>query len=200
LINEFKPELVFLDVQMPGMTGFEVLQHLDELPAIIFSTAYDQYALRAFEVHAIDYLLKPYTRERFDEAIRRLTPANTQHLAPLADNLLMEEREYPDRFLVEHRQRFITLQVADIQHITAEGDYSRLHTQQEHYLSNHGITALEKKLNPASFMRIHRSGIINLDAVAEIQRYGKGYVITLKNGEKTNVSRGYADRIRDLMV
>ncbi len=200
IINEFRPDLVFLDVQMPGMTGFQVLQHLEELPRIIFSTAYDKYALKAFEVHAVDYLLKPYTRERFDAAIARLGDDSKGSVAPLTDSLLMTTRDYPERVLVERNKRYVTLPVAEIFQITAYGDYSRIHSQDTVYLSSHGISVLEKKLNPADFMRIHRSCIINMGAVQEIARYGKSYLVTLRNGETAKVSRGYADKIKDLMV
>ena len=199
-INEFRPDLVFLDIQMPGMTGFEVLQHLQELPRIIFSTAYDQYALKAFEVHAVDYLLKPYTRERFDAAVARVEAPETPRVAPLADSLLMTTRDYPERVLVERNKKFVTLAVADIYHISAYGDYSRIHTASETYLSSHGISGLEEKLNPAEFLRVHRSNMVNLGAVREISRFGKTYMVTLRNGEQVRVSRGYADKIKDLMV
>lgn len=200
IINEFRPDLVFMDIQMPGMSGFEVLRHLEELPAIIFSTAYDKYALQAFEVHAVDYLLKPYTRERFSAALEKARLASGDRVAPLADSLIMTTQEYPGRVLVEHQQRYITLDVNDILQITAYGDYSRIHTADSIYLSNHGISALEKKLNPADFMRIHRSCIIHLPAVREVARYGKSYMITLSNGEQARVSRGYAEKIKELIV
>lgn len=200
IINEFKPDLVFLDIQMPGMTGFEVLQHLEELPQVIFSTAFDQYALKAFEVHAVDYLLKPYTKERFATAIAKANKNGANRVAPLTDSLIMTAREYPERVLVQRNKKYITLGVPEILHISAYGDYSRIHTAEAAYISNHGITALEEKLNPADFLRVHRSSIINLRAIAEISRYGKSYMVTLSNGEEVKVSRGYADRIREMIV
>jgi two-component system LytT family response regulator len=199
-INKFKPDLVFMDVQMPGMTGFEVLPHLNELPAIIFSTTFDQYALKAFEVHAVDYLLKPYTKERFDTAMARLSATNPSLVAPLVDRIVMESPKPSERFLVEHKGRFVTLSVADIQHISAERDYSKLHTAEQSYLSNHGIGALESKLDPKRFIRVHRSHILQIDAIREIEKYGKGYSVLLASGEHVPVSRGYADRIREMML
>ena len=200
LINKFRPDLVFLDVQMPGMTGFEVLQHLNELPQIIFSTAYDKYALKAFEVHAVDYLLKPYTKERFASAIQRVVDQDAVKVAPLADSLLMGSREYPERVLVQRQKNYVTLSVADIFQITAYGDYSKIHTAEDAYLSSHGISALEEKLNPADFLRVHRSCIVHLGAIQEIEKYGKGFLITLKNAAQVKVSRGYADKIKGLIV
>ena len=114
IINEFKPDLVFMDIQMPGLTGFDVLEHLEELPTIIFSTAYDKYALQAFEVHAVDYLLKPYTRERFDTSIAKIKDSSPQHLLPLADQHIMSRTEYPDRMIVEKGTKYVTLATEDI--------------------------------------------------------------------------------------
>jgi len=200
IINEFKPDLVFLDIQMPGMTGFEVLQNLEELPQVIFSTAYDQYALKAFEVHAVDYLLKPYTRDRFDRAIQKVMQGGGQQVAPLADSLMMAAKDYPERVLVERNKKYVTLPVEDILFVSAYGDYSRIHSTDAQFLSNHGIGALEEKLDPNSFIRVHRSAIVNLSAVKEISRYGKSYLVTLSNGEEIKVSRGYADKIRNMIV
>lgn len=198
-INKYKPDLVFLDIQMPGMTGFEVLTHLEEIPRIIFSTAYDKYALEAFEVHAVDYLLKPYTKDRFAQAIARLQGGNDRE-ASLADSLLMSQPEYPERVLVQRQNKMVTVAVDSIDWIEAFGDYSKLHVGDEQYLSNYGISALEEKMNPRRFVRVHRSSIVNLGAVGEISKYGKSYDIRMRNGERVRVSRGYAERIRELML
>lgn len=157
IINEFKPDLIFLDVQMPGMNGFEVLPHLEEIPQIIFATAYDKFALRAFEVHALDYLLKPYTRERFNQAVKRARQAASGNSVQLlAEKLMMEQAAYPERILVESSKKLITVATADIAWIEAYGAYSRLHTLREVYLSNFGISQLETKLRPDTFIRVHR--------------------------------------------
>ena len=172
LINEFKPDLIFLDIQMPGLTGFDVLTHLDEIPQIIFSTAYDQYALRAFEVHAVDYLLKPYTQSRFAQAIEHVTDSRTgnlQKLQPLAESLLTATATYPEKILVQTGNRLVTVSVTDILRIEAEGDYATLVTATGKHLSNYGIGALEAKLNPQYFLRVHRSDIVNLHYIREIQ-------------------------------
>lgn len=198
-INEFRPDLVFLDIQMPGMTGFDVLTHLQELPKIIFSTAYDKYALQAFEVHAVDYLLKPYTKERFNKAIEKLGQGN-EKLGSLTQSLLMEKPDYPERVLVERSTKLITIAVSDILWVEAYGDYSKLHTASEILLSNYGISALEEKLNPASFLRVHRSSIVNLNRIKELHKYGKSYDITMQNGDVVRVSRGYMDAIKKIML
>ena len=198
-INRFKPDLVFLDIQMPGKTGFEVLTYLEELPAIIFSTAYDEYALKAFEVHAVDYLLKPYTKERFKLAIERLNNDN-QKLGKLTESLLMEKNDYPSRVLVQQNKKLITITVNDIQWVEAYGDYSKLHVDQQVYLCNFGITDLEQKLDPQQFLRVHRSSIINLDKVKELNKYGKSYDVTMLNDDVVRVSRGYMDALKKIML
>jgi len=200
IINEFQPDLIFLDVQMPGMTGFEVLSHLEEIPRIIFSTAYDKYALKAFEVHAVDYLLKPYTRERFAEAIERLGKQEGQAgLAPLAESMIMDKPSYPTRILIQSARKLKTISVNDIIRIQAEGDYSRLITESESYLSNYGISVLESKLDPDIFIRIHRSSMINLNYVKEVEKYASSYDVLMHNGDVVRVSRGYMDNLKKLM-
>lgn len=200
IINEFKPDLVFLDVQMPGMTGFDVLTHLEELPQIIFSTAYDQYALKAFEVHAVDYLLKPYTKDRFKVAVDRLNQNIDQNKArPLAESLLMDTQKFPERILVQSQNKLVTVALKDVIRIEAYGDYSKLITENKTFVSNYGISTLEEKLNGSIFIRVHRSSIINLNAVKELNKYTKSYDVTMKNGDVVRVSRGYMDNIKKLM-
>lgn len=197
-INRFKPDLIFLDIQMPGKTGFEVLGHLEEIPQIIFSTAYDQYALQAFEVHAVDYLLKPYTKDRFAKAVERLE-SSTNSLSTLAQSVIMDKEKYPQRVLVQHNKKLITISVVDIIWVEAYGDYSKLHTDSATYISNYGISSLVEKLNPVSFLRVHRSSIINFEKVQELHKYGKSYDVTMHNGDVVRVSRGYMDAIKKIM-
>ncbi|WP_299224565.1 response regulator [uncultured Psychroserpens sp.] len=200
IINEFKPDFVFLDIQMPGMTGFDVLTHLEELPQIIFSTAYDQYALKAFEVHAVDYLLKPYTKERFKIAVERLFKSNIENTArPLAESLFIESSKYPERILVQKHNKLITIPIDEVIRIEAYGDYSKLITKADVFLSNYGISTLEEKLNSAIFIRVHRSSIINLNKVKELNKYSKSYDVTMQNDDVVRVSRGYMDNIKKLM-
>ncbi len=200
LINEFKPDLVFLDIQMPGMTGFDVLTHLEELPQIIFSTAYDQYALKAFDVHAVDYLLKPYTKDRFKMAVERSSiTLETNKVRPLAESLLIETSKYPERILVQKQNKLVTIAVEDVIRIEAYGDYSKLITKDTTFLSNYGISTLEEKLNEAIFIRVHRSSIINLNKVKELNKYTKSYDVTMENEEVVRISRGYIENIKKLM-
>jgi two-component system, LytTR family, response regulator len=200
IINEFKPDLIFLDIQMPGLTGFEILQHLDEIPQIIFSTAYDKYALQAFEVHAVDYLLKPYTRERFKHAIQRIrNEGQPNPIQPLAESLLINSTHFPERILVQIGQKLINIAVTDIVWIEADGDYARLITLNGKYLSNYGISILETKLNPNSFIRVHRSSLINLKYIKEVQKYPSNYDVIMQNNDVVRVSRGYMDNLKKLM-
>jgi len=200
LINEYKPDLIFLDVQMPGMNGFEILPHLEEIPRIIFSTAYDQFALKAFEVHALDYLLKPYTQTRFRQAVERIkVSAIANNLQPLAEKLIMEQAQYPERILVNANKKLITVSVGDIVWIEAYGDYSKLYTLHHIFVSNFGISALSEKLNPANFIRVHRSSIINLNFVKEVNRHPGSYDILMQTDAKVTVSRGYMDNLRKLI-
>ncbi len=197
IINEFKPDLVFLDIQMPGLTGFEVINYLEEIPQIIFSTAYDKYALKAFEIHAIDYLLKPYTQERFKIAINRID-LNFEKLKPFAENLLINKTNFPERILVQTSKKLITVEVKNIHRIEAFGDYSKIFVKENCFLSNFGITLLESKLNPELFLRVHRSAIININYVVEVIKNVSTYDISMQNGDLVRVSRGYLDVIKRL--
>ncbi|KQC33010.1 LytTR family transcriptional regulator [Nonlabens sp. YIK11] len=200
LIKEFQPDLVFMDIQMPGLTGFEVLKRLDEIPQIIFSTAYDEYALDAFEVHAVDYLLKPYTMERFNKAVARLQiNSEVNNINSLAESLLKDLPDYPEQILVNKNRKLVTLKLKDIQWIEAYGDYSKIHTLDQVFISNSGITALEERLNPKHFIRVHRSAITHLKQIQTAEKYGKGYSLKMNNGDIVRVSRGYVDRLRELM-
>ncbi|KGO94674.1 LytR/AlgR family response regulator transcription factor [Flavobacterium subsaxonicum] len=199
MINEFKPDLIFLDINMPGMNGFEMLAHLEELPQIIFSTAYDQYALKAFDVHAIDYLLKPYTRERFKQALEHVRIEKTDVLLPLAEQVILEQAKYPKRIIVQSGKKYITIATENIQRIEAWGDYCRMHTLDQVYISNFGISQLVEKLNPDTFIRVHRSTVINIHSIKEINKFPGGYDVVMLNKDIVNVSRSYIDNLRKLM-
>jgi two-component system LytT family response regulator len=204
IIKEFRPEIVFLDIQMPGMTGFDVLKKLDEVPQIIFSTAYDQYALDAFEVNAVDYLLKPYTKERFGKAIDKVLKSGEENLSNLkafAETLLNEANttsNYPSKILVQSKNKLITLNTKDIIWIEADKDYSKMITEEKSYLSNYGIGQIAEKLDPETFIRVHRSSIINIHFIQEIFKYPSSYDVKMTNGDVVRVSRSYLDTIRKL--
>ena len=202
-IREHRPDLIFLDIQMPGLTGLDVLSRLEELPLVVFSTAYDDYALQAFEHHAVDYLLKPYTRDRFARAIGRVvqrSPVQQQpSVARLAQQLRDDRMPYPDRIMVNRGSKYVALPVADILCIRAEGDYSTLVTAARSYLSQYSLKESEARLDPAHFLRIHRSTIVNRRAIREIYKEGHGYDILLSNGELVRAARSYAEVVKDIL-
>ena len=203
-IERHEPDLVFLDIQMPGMSGFQVLQKIVHIPQVIFSTAYDKYALKAFDHNAVDYLLKPYTRERFAQAVNKVllsTPSrNLKQVRELTENLQREKTAYLDRLLVEQGNRMIALNAKDIIWIEADGDYAHLHTAQKSYLSNLGLGELDTRLHPSLFLRIHRSAIIGLGHIHEVRKDASGYYVTLKNGKRHKVSRSYQEALKKWMV
>ncbi|MEL6592399.1 MAG: LytTR family DNA-binding domain-containing protein, partial [Bacteroidota bacterium] len=181
----------------------EVLAQLQELPQIIFSTAYDKYALEAFEHNAVDYLLKPYTRSRFAKAIERVRKNgghNLDQIKALTENLLQQQNQssYPIKILVQSGQKLVSINTADIIWISAEKDYATLVTEKQKYLSNYGIGQLEEKLNPLLFKRVHRSSMINVNYIQEIFKYAAAYDVRMTNGDIVKVSRSYLEVIRDL--
>lgn len=205
VIEEFNPDIVFLDVQMPGMSGLEVLQKLKEMPKIIFSTAYDQYALDAFEHNAIDFLLKPYTHERFARAVDKVMhygEENLNNIRSLAESLLQEagagQSKYPSKILVQSKNKLVALDTESIIWIEAEKDYSNLVTLHQSYLSNYGIGQIASKLDPETFIRVHRSSIINLRFIKEIFKHPSSYDVKMSNGDVVRVSRSYLDNIKRL--
>ena len=206
-IRAERPDLVFLDVQMPELDGFGVLEALEgePLPAVVFVTAYDEYAIRAFDVHAVDYLLKPFDEDRFRVALgrarSRLGERKTDDLDRRLDAVLQELRareQYADRLLVKSDGRVMVLQVEDVDWIEAADNYARVHTARGRYLVREPIKSLERKLNPRNFARVHRSAIVNLARVRELQpMFGGEYVIILSTGAKLTLSRSYRDAFRD---
>lgn len=202
-IDNLEPDIIFLDIQMPGLSGFQVLQQIVHVPQIIFSTAFDKYALKAFDNNAVDYLLKPYTRQRFSQAVNKLllnTNRNLEGIKNLSENLQSTYTAYPEKVLVESGNRMISLSVNDISWMEAEGDYTKLHGVDKSYLSSYGIGTLEQKLNPAVFVRIHRSAIININKVKEVFRDSNGYYIVLQNGQSHKVGRNYVEVIKKISL
>jgi len=205
-IRSDRPDLVYLDVQMPEVTGFEVLEALEPAvaPAVVFVTAFDQFAVRAFEVHALDYLLKPFDRERFLSSLQRAREAvrlrregrlDERLGALLAD--LGAQRRYLKRLLVKNGSRTVLLQAGEIDWIESAGNYVRLHVGRERHLLRETMTALEERLDPEQFVRIHRSTMVNLDRVRELEPYFHGdYVLRLVDGTRLTLSRTYRDRLQ----
>jgi two-component system, LytTR family, response regulator len=200
IINIMQPDFIFLDVQMPGKTGFEVLQEIDFIPKVIFSTAYDQYALKAFEVNAVDYLLKPYTKERFANAVHKLlgdVNENLKQVQQLTESF--NTKTYPERILLEQGSKLVSISVTDILWIEADGDYTKLHTAKQSFLSNKSMNELEQKLNPQLFQRVHRSAIISIAAIKEVHKEASGPQVVLNNDIVVKVSRTYAEAFKKLM-
>lgn len=206
-IRSLEPQLVLLDVQMPGMTGFEAIEAIIEaigveaMPAVIFATAFDEFALQAFDVHAVDYLLKPFSRERFDLAVNRAVDriekghGDADKIARLLASL-PHASLHIERIVVRHGDRLFFVATGDILHLTAEGNYVRLHTPQGSHLVRGTLVDLEARLDPKRFARIHRSGIVNIEAIKEVQAHFHGdYIVVLKSGETLRLSRRYQERL-----
>ena len=205
-IKEERPDLIFLDVQMPEVDGFNVLESIsnDKQPAVIFVTAYDEYAIRAFEVNASDYLLKPYDRERFEQAFERgvrqirnrdSDKINEQLRAFLSANK-SSEPQFIERFIIKAGGRVFFLKAEEIYWIEAEENYVMMHTRQSKYLFREAISRLEQTLNPQKFQRIGRSTIINLDFVKELQPWFRGnYKVILQDGTELKLSHHYRQNL-----
>jgi two-component system LytT family response regulator len=209
-VDEEKPDLIFLDVQMPEMDGFEVLENLDQehLPTVIFVTAFDQYALKAFDVHAVDYLLKPFDRDRFRQALARARAEHERRqVNEMRDKLLAllsdvgERRpKYSERLVVKTAGRVIFVKVDDIDWIDAAGNYVKLHTKGESHMLRETMGRLEERLDPDRFLRIHRSTIVHIERIKELQQQFHGdYLVILKNGQRLTLSRSYRDKIQELL-
>lgn len=203
LIEALLPDVVFLDIQMPGMSGFDVLARVAEvhLPVVVFVTAHDDYAIRAFDIRAIDYLLKPYTRERFDEALRRARRELAQREEEEGSSKVLDllgggEEKYLSRLAVRARDRFVLVRVEEVDWFEAASNYVEVHARGKSFLVRSTVANLEQKLDPHRFVRIHRSVIVNVDRVAEIRSDAHGdYVVTLTNGKALKMTRGYSERL-----
>ncbi len=204
-IRTLKPDLIFLDVQMPEMDGFAVLESLDaeEIPATIFVTAYDRYAVKAFEVHAVDYLLKSFDRERFAAALARakadLARGKKREIEPRLVSLLEAfeaRKKYIGRLVVKSGGRIIFLRVEEIHWIEAMDNYVRLHAGAQAHTVRETMQSLEGKLDPAKFARIHRSTIVNLDRVQDLRPLFHGdYAVRLRDGTELTLSRSYREKL-----
>jgi two-component system, LytTR family, response regulator len=200
-INENKPDLIFLDIQMPKLTGFELLELLDEMPEVVFTTAYDQYALQAFELNAVDYLMKPFSRERLriavDKVVERCLARNTASSS--VSQLTAHLHEQPpmlERIVVKTGTKIEVIPLAEIEQIEAQDDYVMIYTDKARYLKKETLNYFEKALPATDFIRIHRSHIVNMKYIKQIEQYGKeSYVVVLSNGKQVNISKS---RFKDL--
>ncbi|MEP7269880.1 MAG: LytTR family DNA-binding domain-containing protein [Acidobacteriota bacterium] len=208
-IEKLSPDLVFLDVQMPGLSGIEIAGALkgESRPMIIFVTAYDQYAVRAFEVHAVDYLLKPFDRQRFAQTIERAKTELSARRGRLASDqilsLLGEMRarpQYLDRLLIRNNDRVFIIKTDEIDWIEAEGNYIRIHFGKQSSLLRETLSNLVGQLDPRKFSRIHRSQIVNVDRIQELQPWThRDHRIILRNGTQLMLSRTYRDQLYQLL-
>ena len=207
-INSESPELVFLDIQMPEKNGFDVIKALDakNMPTIIFVTAYDQYALQAFDVHALDYLLKPFNRERIKRALvrarehidhKRMGNIDERLNALIAD--IRGEKKFLDRLVVKAVGRVFFLKTDEIDWIEAAGNYVKLHVGRDSHMIRETMNGIESKLDPAKFLRIHRSTVVNIDRIKELHPMFSGdYAVILRNGTELALSRNYRERFTEL--
>lgn len=209
-IEREKPDLVSLDVQMPEMDGFEVLDNVpeDELPTVVFVTAYDQYAIKAFDVHAVDYLLKPFDRERFQKALKRArTEVERRQAGEMRDKLMAlladvdtRRPRYRERLIVKTSGRVVFLKTDDLDWVDAAGNYVKLHVGGESHMLRETMGRIEERLDPEKFLRIHRSTIVNIERIQELQQQFHGdYLVVLKNGQRLTLSRSYRDRVQELL-
>ncbi|MDT5156951.1 MAG: two-component system, LytTR family, response regulator [Acidobacteriota bacterium] len=209
-VQSIRPDLILLDVQMPEVGGFAVLEALKDegLPPVIFITAYDHYAVRAFEFHALDYLLKPFDRERFraaiDRAKRQIRRENGDGLDARILALLEQIREQPTRYserlVVKTGGRVFFLNTDEIDWIEAEGNYVSIHTGKKAYLLRETITSLEAQLDPKDFVRIHRSAIANINRIKELQPWSHGeYHVILHDGTQLTLSRSFREKLQSAL-
>ena len=206
-VTELRPDLMLLDVQMPGLDGFGVLASLEaqDLPAVIFVTAFDRYALKAFEAHAVDYLMKPFSSERLHDAVERaraqIDRSSERDLKAALHALLEDiqrERAYPEWLLIKKEDRSVFLRVADIDWIESSRNNVRLHVGKEIYVFHETTTGIESKLDPKKFFRIHRSTIVNIEKIREMHPWFNGdYAVTLKDGTKLTLSSTYRERLKE---
>jgi DNA-binding LytR/AlgR family response regulator len=194
-------DLALVDVQMPGPMVFDVLSARRELPCVVFTTAFDQYAVRAFELNAVDYLLKPIAESRLAHAIERVRERQERSAPVDLQRLLRDLGPRPDRLLVPFRDALVPIAMADILWIKAEGDYARIHTAERGYLVTRTLNELEERLDRAHFLRIHRSAIVRTDRIAAVKGEGSSrYRVVLQDGTELIVSRTRAPMLKRWMI
>jgi two-component system LytT family response regulator len=202
-IHTHEPDLIFLDVQMPKLTGFEMLELIDNPPAVIFTTAFDEYALKAFEKNALDYLLKPVSPTRFKKALEKFRAnfsAPERKVQPNYEVLTAQDETKIDRIVVKTGTQIKIIPIDTVKYLESYDDYVKIHTKDGMYLKNKTMSFFEKSLDPNQFVRIHRSFIIKVDQLAKLEPYEKdSYIAALTSGEKLNISKsGYA-RLKQLI-
>lgn len=202
IINDLKPDLVFLDIQMPKVTGFELLEIIDHQPQIVFTTAYDQYAIKAFERNAVDYLLKPFSKERFEDAIVKVKKSFSLNARPVSEvsGLIQfnhQSDEILERIVVRNGNKINVITCEKILYIEAQDDYVMIYTEEGKFLKQSTMKFFEQKLDPKMFVRVHRSCIVQVDKIDRLELYGREtYLVFLKNGVKLPVSKSGYDKLK----
>ncbi len=203
-INTLKPDLIFLDIQMPEINGFELLEKLNHVPVVIFCTAFDEFAIQAFESNAIDYLLKPFNQNRFDKALLKADEIlRSKKFSRNFHQLFkyLKQNKEPSRLLVKARDELLFIEPEQIYWIEAQNDYCMLHTQIGNFLVNKAMQKLEELFSELTFQRIHRSALVNFGFVKEIKPWSSGrYLLIMKNGDEIESSKSGARLIRDMIL
>jgi len=193
-IQQFHPDLIFLDIQMPKINGFEMLELIEQPPSVIFTTAFDEYAIRAFEAHAVDYLLKPFNQERFDRALAKWLDNKAPAPEAVTKDLLATAAQSPtqnNRIVVKNGSKIKIIPAHDVFYLEAADDYVKIHTQEGYFLKNKTMSYFEQVLDAQQFVRSHRSYIVNVQQITRIDPYEKdNHVAILRTGAKVPVSRG----------
>jgi len=202
-IQQYQPDLIFLDIQMPKINGFEMLELIEEPPAVIFTTAFDEYAIKAFEAHAIDYLLKPFNQERFDKAIAKWKEKENTTAENKTEELLESASLSPaqsQRIVVKNGSKIKIIPVHDVFYLEAADDYVKIHTAEGYFLKNKTMNHFEQVLDKSQFVRSHRSYIVNVQQITRIDPYEKdGHVAVLRSNAKVPVSRGGYGKLKDVL-
>jgi len=202
-IQQYQPDLIFLDIQMPKINGFEMLELIEQPPNVIFTTAFDEYAIKAFEAHAIDYLLKPFNQERFDKAVAKWKEQQQNNTSAKTEELLDTASQSPsqsNRVVVKNGSKIKIIPVHDIFYLEAADDYVKIHTQEGYFLKNKTMNHFEQVLDGQQFVRSHRSYIVNVQQITRIDPYEKdNHVAILRSGLKVPVSRGGYGKLKAVL-
>lgn len=202
-IQQYQPDLIFLDIQMPKINGFEMLELIDEPPAVIFTTAFDEFAIKAFEANAIDYLLKPFNQERFDKAVQKWKDLSNTYSKKATEDLLdavAQSEPQSQRVVVKNGTKIKIIPVQDIHYLEAADDYVKIHTHEGSFLKNKTMAHFEKTLNASIFVRSHRSYMVNVQLITRLDPYEKeNYLAILRSGTKVPVSKTGYSKLRQVL-
>ncbi|WP_210416888.1 LytR/AlgR family response regulator transcription factor [Echinicola soli] len=201
-IQQHEPDLIFLDVQMPRINGFEMLELIECPPAVIFTTAFDEYAVKAFDSHAVDYLLKPFSQSRFDEAIRKFSLTENGDMVQklLASRDVVGKEDYASRIVLKEKGEIKVVQVKDVEYLEANDDFVNIHSKGSKYIKNRTLKFFESVLDPRDFVRVHRSYIVRISEITSVEPYEKeGNVLRLRKGGAIPVSRSGMTKLKGVL-